>query len=425
MSLAVSRDPRSPLDRFGFPRLDPQSADYFVDTLCLARNVRERVWCHVLESLPTTLRVGVLRRQRRGDPRQWSAGLSRRDLQYWLDQVIADRSPWRATMAGPGGRIVMPLPGENRTGAVVFLFAPGDRAPAAVLKVRPSGAGAASVPHEARALRVLARALPATLRATVPSVIACGRERRTDLLLLTGFPGRPAYVDLHRDLRPSRRVAEHFRHAARWLAQFHLATRRTERPVDLRRLDRMIGQALSAAWPSQTGPDLSWVAALRAACSRAPLRAVASHGDFWARNLILTASAAQGDAAQVGVIDWEHFRPRALPSEDLFHFPLTYGLAFPWRRYRRVGRLEAFRRTFLEDNEVSREVARYLRTYCSATALSPSLLPPLLHLFLLRRAAGQARAASDDGTSWLACGRALAEARESVLGDLAPAGDAP
>jgi hypothetical protein len=58
MNLAGSLDRVSPLDRFAFQWLNRQSADYFVDALCFARNARERVWCHLLGRLPNSLRAG-------------------------------------------------------------------------------------------------------------------------------------------------------------------------------------------------------------------------------------------------------------------------------------------------------------------------------------------------------------------------------
>jgi hypothetical protein len=135
---------------------------------------------------------------------------------------------------------------------------------------------------------------------------------------------------------------------------------------------------------------------------------------------MLVTSAGCPPDTDAGVVDWEHFRPRALPSEDLFHFPLTYGLAFPWSRYRRAGALDAFRQTFLEHNGVSREAARYLRTYCDGTGLDPRLLKPLFHLFLLTRAAGHARAGTDDRAPWLEFNRLLAASRESLFDDIPP-----
>lgn len=309
---------------------------------------------------------------------------------------------------------------QGPAGAVVFLFSAGARHPVAVLKSRPSGPGGARLTREGRALCLLARTLPASLQPTVPRVLARRREQDTELLLLTGLPCRSAYADLHRDLMPHRRVPVHFRHAARWLAQLHRATSRTARPVDLPELDRIITRALVASRSLGEDRDLTWVPQLREWCARTPIVTVACHGDFWARNLMLVTSAGCPPDTDAGVVDWEHFRPRALPSEDLFHFPLTYGLAFPWSRYRRAGALDAFRQTFLEHNGVSREAARYLRTYCDGTGLDPRLLKPLFHLFLLTRAAGHARAGTDDRAPWLEFNRLLAASRESLFDDIPP-----
>lgn len=418
MTSADARAPRSPLDRFAFPALDRRSADYFVDALCFARNARERVWCHLLAWLPGGLRVGLLRERGHRRPRGWPVAMPTAATETWLAALMREGGPARAVAGAQGGRILMALTGRRTAaGTVAFLFSARERDPVGVLKVRPSGAHGAGVRREARALRVLHRVLPARLATTVPQVLACRQAHGQDLLLLTSLPGRPAYVDLHRDLMPRKRMADHFRHAAVWLSDFHLATRRTPRPVDGKEWDQGIARALALPHLSRDGDALAWASQLRDRRARAAVVPVACHGDFWARNVLLptSRSASRGDP-QVGVVDWESFKPRALPSEDLFHFPLTYGLAFPWTRYRRADAQTAFRRTFLEDNEVSREVARYLRTYCQRTALDAELLTPLFRLFLLTRASSHA-ATAGDGTPWVEFDRLLAASRQSVFVD--------
>ena len=81
----------------------------------------------------------------------------------------------------------------------------------------------------------------------------------------------------------------------------------------------------------------------------------ASHGDFWAQNLLMN------DGGEVGVVDWERFDAVGSPFEDIFHFPLTYGLNFRWRRG--ATKEEKFRKTFLERNRVSTAVRDYLRRF--------------------------------------------------------------
>lgn len=191
--------------------------------------------------------------------------------------------------------------GNGRGRRVVFLFREGQASPAAVLKL---GSGLA---REAEALRFLAERLPPDLRDSVPRLL----DSRDEALLMSPVPGVSAYVEMQGLLAPGRAVGRHFDAAADWLVRFHAATG-------------------------------------------------ASHGDFWARNLLVGPTA---------VVDWEHFAEEAPIHADLFHFPLTYGLNYPWERWRRLPPEEAFRRTFLEDNRVSRAVRRYLARFADPASL--------------------------------------------------------
>jgi hypothetical protein len=191
--------------------------------------------------------------------------------------------------------------GNGRDRLVVFLFRESEASPSAVLKL---GSG---LKREAEALRFLAERLPADLRASVPRLL----DWQEQALVMSPVPGISAYVEMQGLLAPGRAVDRHFDAAADWLLRFHQATG-------------------------------------------------ASHGDFWARNLLVGPTA---------VVDWEHFTEEAPIYADLFHFPLTYGLNYPWERWRRLPPDEAFRRTFLEDNRVSRAVRRYLARFGDPAAL--------------------------------------------------------
>jgi hypothetical protein len=194
--------------------------------------------------------------------------------------------------------------GNGRERRVLFLFARGEASPTAVLKL----ATGSSLRPEREALRFLQERLSADLRSTVPRPIAWREMPGLEVLVMSALPGVSAYVEMQGLLAPGRAVRRHFEAAADWLARFHRTTG-------------------------------------------------ASHGDFWARNLLV---APNGKAA---VVDWEHFSLEVPFHEDLFHFPLTYGLNYPWERWRRLPPEEAFRRTFLEDNRVSRAVAAYFAHY--------------------------------------------------------------
>ncbi|HEX7190865.1 MAG TPA: phosphotransferase [Thermoanaerobaculia bacterium] len=175
--------------------------------------------------------------------------------------------------------------------------------PSQVVKIRELPAEGASLAVEAEACERVHAMLPSS----TPGVIRLEQTSEAEVLVLSAVPGVPAFVEMQQAFAPSRLAERHFESAARWLAEF-------------RRV--MPG---------------------------------ASHGDFWAQNLLIN------DGGEVGVIDWERFAPERPPGFDLFHFPLTYGLNFRWRQG--ATDEEKFTNTFLERNRVSLAVRRYLQRF--------------------------------------------------------------
>lgn len=173
--------------------------------------------------------------------------------------------------------------------------------PATIIKIRELPAEGASLAIEAEACERVHPLLP---RST-PRVIRFETTGDAEVLVLSAVPGVSAYVEMRQAFAPSRLAARHFDAAARWLTDFRRALPR------------------------------------------------ASHGDFWAQNLLIT------DAGEAGVVDWERFEGEGPPDADLFHFPLTYGLNFRWRRGSTDE--EKFAKTFLERNRVSVAVRSYLQ----------------------------------------------------------------
>jgi aminoglycoside phosphotransferase len=180
------------------------------------------------------------------------------------------------------------------------------------MKIRSLPAAGASLEIEAEACERVHRALPHS----TPKVIRFEQTGDAEVLVLSAMRGRSAYVEMQQAFVPSRLAARHFDAAALWLAAFR-----------------------------QAMPD-------------------ASHGDFWAQNVLIN------DAGGVGVIDWERFSIEASPFADLFHFPLTYGLNFRWKRGATTE--EKFAMTFLERNRVSVAVRRYLSRFAKTSPASLS-----------------------------------------------------
>ena len=213
-------------------------------------------------------------------------------------------------------------PNEDRDGRrlVVFLFDDNCAAPFAVAKVQ-SDTRSGWLQTESAALTRVHDLVTPELRKTIPVVLRAHADSRGEVLVVSALPGRSAWLEMQASLLPSRRVAAHFEAAARWLAAFHEATRQDQEITSV-------------------------------------------HGDFWAHNIL-------HDGNSTAVVDWEHFSAAHSRYIDLFHYPLTYGQAYPWRFYRRVDAETAFAKTFLKRNHLSRAVRAYLDSYCAATGIRP------------------------------------------------------
>ena len=312
--------------------------------------------------------------------------------------AVLDRLP-----GSPPGEWILagPRAEDRRERFTAFLFPPAPAggagaAPDRVVKLR-RGRGASSetgagLAAEGEALGALARELPEPLRRTLPAVLGHGMieygGEGWEFLVLSVLPGRSAYVELQADLFPARRAPGHLRAAGDWLARFHRAT--------LRRAAAWSPPEWAPIAPDGEPEPPQWYRRLRSELDEAPWPLAAGHGDFWARNVLfgepgdgsLPAPSLPGGDRLAGVVDWEHFRPEAPPFEDLFHFAWSYGAAFPWRGRRRSPE-EAFRRTFLAETAVSREVRRYLAAYAREAGLDAGALGNLFRLFLLTRAASR------------------------------------
>jgi hypothetical protein len=223
---------------------------------------------------------------------------------------------------------------SGRRRLLAFLFEGDSAAPFAVAKAQNDAVNG-SLAAEADALRRLHELLPPPLRATVPAVMHYVTAPRGEVLVSSALRGRSAYADMQSSLVPSRLIDAHFRAAARWLSAFHEATRQSDD-----------------------------VAAL--------------HGDYWAHNVLRSEDC-------VAVVDWEHFAPAAPRAIDLFHYPLTYGVNYPWSAYRLADPEVAFARTFIERTRLSRAVRGYLETYASRTRTPAGKLAGAFREFLATR----------------------------------------
>lgn len=369
------------VDRFLLPADAPAVERYLVASLWAPHGLSERLARSVRWIAGGRLTRGLVRGLSplgaRTPSREWSGELEA--LERVLTSPLAEGLGWGAGDPGAWSWLLLRgYSGRRRGRTTAFLLADdadrGETGPVAVVKLRAldSGHGGFGPPLAAErdALVHLAERFSEPLARTVPSVLGHGCVAGREALLLSGLPGRAAYVEVRGALAPGRRVGIHLRAAADWLARFQRATR---------------GGCYEPPPPAELGlpePVPSWYRKVAEAAAAGQLPMVSAHGDFWARNLLVEDD---GEALPA-VVDWEAFHPFSGPFEDLFHFPLTYGLVYPGPGYRPRGPVRAFERTFFGSEPVARAVAEYFRTYTRATGLEPDLLGPLFRLFLRLRA---------------------------------------
>lgn len=228
--------------------------------------------------------------------------------------------------------------------AIVLLFAsPHAERPFAVAKVRP-GLEGASLFQERVALQSLS---VSNVASTIPQVRSYGEFEGAEVLLMTAMPGRSMDREMKAEYVPRAHVRRHFARARRWLTTF------------------------------QAGRELG------------------AHGDFWARNILLSD-------AGTSIVDWEHFDPNGDPLDDVFHFALTYAVAFRWEMRQRADAVERFRRGFATRNVVAYEIRAWLAHFAEARRMVQPAMRRRMRMWMERGAEGRlARPALGEG-EWAA-----------------------
>jgi aminoglycoside phosphotransferase (APT) family kinase protein len=376
------------VDRFVAPSGHAEPARFIADYLYVAHNVGERLaW-----PLHRALGGRLLGMTDTGGSAAAEAAIA--DLRRVLPDAAARASSWV---------VDTDYAGSPRGRSVAFLFGQGERHPSLVVKrARLAAPGEMpSLRHERETIDSLGRTLPDAIARTIPRVVAyeCGGAWET--LALTWLPGRSAYAEMHTRLAPAGAVEEHFERAARWLARFHEATAIRGETLQPAEREGEIRETLAARGLTA---HPGWFARLCDWCTRHPVSPVRSHGDFWARNLLISGRDVSG------VVDWEQ-SANGSPFDDLFHFAASYGLSYPWRRYRRASPEEALRRTFLVEGRVSRAVRAYLHAYCRDRGFEASELGSWFRLFVLARA----QAGAPKGEVWIRFDEMLGATDRSVF----------
>ncbi|HEX5759216.1 MAG TPA: hypothetical protein VF121_08480 [Thermoanaerobaculia bacterium] len=394
-------------DRFLLTLDHPEVVAHWRDCLFVAHGRRERLTRAAAGLLPGRL-GGRLLLHRAPEPATaaaWPLLATLADGGALLRRARLDE---RRTL---GWSFLTDYPAAGRGGGVAFLF-DGAARPRVVLKLRRTGAGVPPLRREWETLEALCDRLPAPLQPSVPFPLAYREEAGLEVLATSWIPGRSSYVELHAALVPALRLAAHLVPAAEWLAAFQRVTRaRRGGPAPAEEAEELLA-ALPQAWEGDRSRRMGWTDRLHA-LERIPMLARgAAHGDFWARNVLAGGPRPHG----VGVVDWEAYREDAPPWRDLFHFPLSHALNYPWGpSYRRLPPPAALRRAFLGRGALTRQVGRYFARWAAAAGVPREALAPLLHLELLDRSRREAGGGGGEGDPWIDLHRRLARADRSVF----------
>jgi hypothetical protein len=100
------------------------------------------------------------------------------------------------------------------------------------------------------------------------------------------------------------------------------------------------------------------------------------HGDLWPNNCFINND-------QIGVIDWEDCSWDKSPLYDLFFFITTYSFSYPWKKYQRALREDAFSKAFLDENWYSKKILACVVEYFAKFNIPAEAAHPLYFSFLM------------------------------------------
>jgi hypothetical protein len=257
-----------------------------------------------------------------------------------------------------------------------LLFESGAKAPSLVLKVSRDSNHQSFLMNEYRALNQVWD--EAGFFTGIPRALGLFEMEGMQVLVETYVPGIPMAVLLQRRLltRPSN-VRDDLSYAHLWLRQLQQATFDDLEPFPAQMLVELsLARLQDDIVPHSFTHNLM---ARAKEWERFDLPRVGRHGDYWPGNLLV----GEGTAA---VIDWENYTPRDLPFFDLYSFVVTYSLALPWRRGKRLSREERFARAFLDDGWLGNELLSCVNQHLDAFSLPRHSAAFFFGLFLLEKA---------------------------------------
>ncbi len=253
------------------------------------------------------------------------------------------------------------LQARAKGGVEWWFFRGGERQPAAVGKLCGEHAAIESARRECAALRSLG---PVAGRLGAPQVLFHAEEASRFAYLRTVAPGTPLRDEVSSSDRKA--IDGQFKVAEGWLNVFQslVPARGTAAEAIRPTLDKLSGRL----------PDLLLRAGHEALEPLAGAPAVAVHGDFWSRNVLVSGG-------RTCVIDWSALH-HGSPLEDLFTF--SVGIVFrrdpdPARSAERIWDV------FFGSSHVAGSSRRAMLQRLAQLEVSPALLRPLFLASLFHR----------------------------------------
>lgn len=271
----------------------------------------------------------------------------------------------------------------NRRQTLLFLFDEKTFSPCAIAKMTDNALQREVLEHEFKTLSFLQEELPYDLRQSIPQPITFFQEEGLWILVETFLAGKSLYTEMRNSWWSREAAGRHFQQAEKWLVQFHRATHTTELLFDEESIHKHILTLLQefqeCCEPSDAEQKMiRHIAECAQSMRGEKLPLVGCHGDFWPRNFIL-----EGEKA--GVVDWERFQPDSAPFRDLFMFPISYSLGYPWKWGHWGKPSDTFRAAFLEKTWLSDLVRVFLQSYCNEMNINSEWLEIFFTVFLARR----------------------------------------
>lgn len=411
--------------RYAIPLDCPAAFSFCMRHLVVPHSLGEMVWAAVSRLAPQVGTASLASRPLFGNGKRRHAApvaveLSRSlaanaSVNGLLAEACERELSWAGVdFSGPLRLLTAEGPRNSPRGqTVAFLFDQREPLPRAVAKIAAATGQGAVLKRECESLRAFATRVNGNFHGALPRTASAFDAGDWTVLLESWLPGPTMYVELRNHWKPLRRAPEHFRAALDLLLEFQQSTVLNPANLDDGTLAEFVFrplEELQASYSLSLGERLLVANTLKRArqLQGAPLQLAARHGDFWAGNLLLGPD-------RIGLVDWEHFAWRALPFDDLFFFPTTYGLNFPWKLARWAAPEPAFHATYLEANPIARLVREYLFGYCERTGTPRTLLEVFFPVFLASHAVREKGLTSHEepaGGTWRRLFRVFAERNE-------------